>query len=94
MKKEISNEELVKDLTRAIKKFEDKNWLKMTTRKDLAEYLIENGFSPSAKVFEYKKGILDILYIVNQNYDEEYRIIEEKGVRLLKDRIYQLIGEK
>ena len=94
MTNKVLDERMVTALTKLLVQFDKERWLKMATRKDLAEYIIGNGFCPSSNVLDYQKGIRDLNEIINDYYDEEYGIIDEKGVKKLKAKIYSLIGEK
>ena len=88
------NEEMVNRLANLIYQFDEETWMKMATRKDLARYIVEKGFCPTTKVAKYQEGVYEILQTLKENYDEEYHIIDETGVKLLRLKIKQLIGEQ
>ena len=92
-KKEV-NEEMAKALSNIIYQFDEENWMKMATRLDLSRYIISKGFCPTARAMEFQNGIRELLSILKDNFDDEYKIIDENGVNQLRSKIYSLIGEK
>ena len=86
--------EMIERLKMLLFHFENKNWLKMKTTSDLAAYIVDRGFCPSVRAIAYQNGIREILELVNKYQDDEYNIIDKQGIKAIRAKIYELIGEK
>lgn len=84
--------ELVKELREIIARFENENWIKMATSTDLAKYIVSRGFCPSDETKRYMRCLKKISTILDNYYDEEYDILEKKGVDKIKQAISDCVG--
>lgn len=92
MNKQQVNKEMVQELRSIIFQFENERWLKMATTTDMAKYIIARGFCPSNEKKKYIKCLNRISEILEKHYDDEYEIVDKKGIEKIKQAIEECVG--
>lgn len=87
----MDKEHASKKLRRIIREFDDKNWGKLTTTKDLCDYIIANGFNYGADHNE--NTIVLAIELINMLSNNSEGYIVPSDVALLKKFLKKRLGE-